>query len=159
MSHYQYIASLIGNLLIALLITACSDNSDSPEAQIRQFIDNTIKHTESRNYSKLSDMVAKDYRDQKGFNQQQLLNTIRAYSLRHKNIYLLSKIESIQLQESNRAFIVVFVAMTGRKIESINSLTSLSARIYRFELQLVHQDKWQLQQANWKKSDIQEMLE
>lgn len=146
-------------LVFSLLLGACSKNTDSPETQIRHYIEKAIQSVENREYSTLPDMIANNYRDQKGLNKQQILNTLKASSLRHKNIYLLSKINSIQLQQENRAFVVIDIAMTGSRINDISSLGNLAARTYRFELQLIKQDDWQLQQAFWRKIEIHEMLE
>lgn len=158
MPHHLLAARKIISLFLCLLLISCSAEDDSPEAQLRQFIDNAVAHAEKREHAELSAMIAADYRDQKGLNKQKILSTLGAYSIRHRNIYMLSKIESIELQSDNRAFLVVYVAMTGNRVNNISSLTGLSARIYRFELQLIKNEHWQLQQAAWKKSDIQKML-
>jgi len=46
------------------------------------------------------------------------------------------------------------VAMAGTVISDVNALSSLSARVYRFELQLVKQEEWLLRYASWAPASI-----
>jgi len=61
----------------------------------------------------------------------------RGYFFTHKNIHLFTQIESIHFLNDKSAFVTVHVAMAGAVITDINALSRLSARIYKFELQLI----------------------
>ena len=90
-----------------------------------------------------------DYRDPKGYNKKQLANLLGAYFFRHKNIYLFTKIDAIELLTENEAVVRLHVAMAGSVIADTDALAGLRARLYQFELQLVKQDNWLLRQALW----------
>lgn len=141
-------------LLTATLLGACSDSSDSPESQIRAFLDAAVEAGESRSIDGISELIHADFIDQQGRNLKQLSLLLRGYFLRHKSIHLFTRIESIEILGENRASVSLYVAMAGTAISDVNALSSLSARLYRFELQLLREDDWLLQHASWAPADI-----
>ena len=143
------IAAVLCLVLAVNFIQACSDNTASPEDEIRRFISTGISAAESHNLEDLGDLMHGDYRDPKGYNKKQLANLLRAYFFRHKNIYLFTKIDAIELLTENEAVVRLQVAMAGSVIADTDALAGLRARLYQFELQLVKQDNWLLRQALW----------
>ncbi len=136
-------------LSLALLVSSCSQDDDSPEAQIRRFIAAGIEAAEDRDSDALREMLHLSYRDARGYDRKQLAGLLRVYFLRHKNIHLFSKIDSIDLVNDGQATVNMHVAMAGSIISDVDALTSLRAQIYRFELELIKQPEWQLQHARW----------
>lgn len=145
-------------IIMSWMLVSCTDASLSPEEEIKNFIELGQQAIENRQHGDLSDMVSHSYKDQQGLNRKQLLGMIRGYFFRHKNIHLLSKIDNIHLQSSNRAFVILYVAMAGKAINDINSLSSIRARVIRIELQLEKEDDWKLQQASWKNGKISDLI-
>ena len=139
--------------LILLLIQACSDDS-SPEDQIRRFIDSGVQAAEARSADDLSEHLHANFIDQQGHNDKQLARLLRAYFFRHKNIHLFSRIDNIEMLSANQASVSLYVAMASSVISDVSALSSLSARIYRFELQLIKQDDWLLRHASWEPASI-----
>jgi hypothetical protein len=134
--------------LILLLVQACSDDG-SAEDQIRHLIDNAVQSAEDRSVDGLGELMHTDFIDQQGNNRQQLGRLLRVYFFRHKNIHLFTRMDSIEMLSANQASVSLHVAMAGTVISDVDALSSLSARIYRFELQLVKQDDWLLRHASW----------
>ena len=143
---------------VIFIVTACSTEKTTREDEIRQFIESAKLAAESRNHSDLSVLMAKSYSDNKGYNKQQLINLLRAYFFQHKNIHLFTRIDEITFQGDNMVFVDMYVAMSGNVISDVNLLSSLRAKIYRFELQLIKQDEWQINQAKWQRSSFKEMM-
>jgi hypothetical protein len=139
-------------------LISCSDETLSPENEIKQFIENGKIAAESRSHNDLAELIDEQYRDQKGWDKKQIKNLARAYFFTHKNIYLFTKIRSIDFQDQNRAFVILHVAMAGSAIDDLSALSSLRARVYEFQLQLIKDDVWLLQQAKWKSANIKDML-
>jgi hypothetical protein len=139
--------------LILLLIQACSDDG-SAEDQIRRFIDSGVQAAEARSVDDLSELLHANFVDQQGHNGKSLARVLRAYFFRHKNIHLFSRIDNIEMLSANQASVSLYVAMAGTVISDVSALSSLSARIYRFELQLVKQDDWLLRHASWEPANI-----
>ena len=136
-------------LTVLLYVAACSDAPDSPEAQIERFIETGVAAAERRSVDDLAELVHADYLDQQGRNRKQLGLLLRAWFFRHKNIHLFTRIDNIEILADNRANVNLHVAMAGTVISDVDALASLSARIYRFELQLVKQQDWLLRHASW----------
>ncbi len=137
-----------------VLIQACSDNAESPEDEIRHFIDAGVSAAENRSVDELGDLMHEKYQDQKGYSKKQLGSLLRAYFLRHKNIHLLTKIDTIELLANNKAAVRMNIAMAGSVISDVDAISALRARIYRFELQLVKQDGWLLRHSVWAPASI-----
>lgn len=150
------IRSLTAVLLLCagVLLHGCSDNGDSAQDQIRAFIEAGVEAAEARRSGDLGDMIHGGYLDQKGYNKKQLGGLLRAYFFRHKNIHLFTKIDEIELLGDNQALVRLHVAMAGSAISDIDAISSLRARLYRFELRLVREDEWRLQHASWQPASI-----
>jgi hypothetical protein len=139
--------------LILVLAQACSDDG-SAEDQIRHLIGNAVQAAEDRSVDGLSELMHADFIDQQGNNRKQLSKLLRVYFFRHKNIHLFTRVDSIEMLSDNQASVSLHVAMAGTVISDVDALSSLSARIYRFELQLVKQDDWLLRHASWEPASI-----
>jgi hypothetical protein len=139
--------------LILVLVQACSDDG-SAEDQIRHLIDNAVQAAEDRSLDGLSELMHTEFIDQQGNNRQQLGRLLRVYFFRHKNIHLFTRVDSIEMLSDNQASVNLHVAMAGTVISDVDALSSLSARIYRFELQLVKQDDWLLRHASWEPASL-----
>ena len=144
-------------LCAAILASACSDDALSPEAEVRAWIDAAAETAERREAGALADMVHSGYLDQQGNNKQQVAGVLRAYFFRNKNIHLFTRIDEIELLGDARAQVRLHVAMAGRAISGVDTLASLRAQIYRFELSLVRQDDWLLQHARWERASLADL--
>ena len=139
--------------VLVLLISACTQQNSSPEDEIRRYIDAGIEAAESRSAGTLADMTDEHYQDQNGLNRAKLKSMLRFYFLRHKNIFLFKKIQEIKFASEQEASVILFVAMAGSAISDASLLTSLRARVYRFELELAKpDDEWLLQSARWQQA-------
>ena len=145
-------------LLVMLgLLQACSNNEMTPEDQIRQYIEAGVAAAEARNSGDLADLIHDSYQDQRGYDRNKLEQLVKIYFLRHKNIYLFTKINKIDLFSPDKALVTMHVAMAGNRISDASVLTSLRARVYKFELSLLRDDSWLLQEARWKPAAIRDM--
>ncbi len=138
------------SVLLTVLLSACNNQTTSPEDEIRQFIASGIEAAEQRRSGVLKDMIRDNYRDQKGFDKNRLVGLIRIYFLRNKSIYLFTKIKDIRITGNQNATVQLYVAMAGKQISDITLLSNYRASIYRFELQLIKpDDEWLLESAEW----------
>ena len=139
------------------LLQACSSSVSSPEDEIRQVIKSGVEAAESRSSDDLADLIHTDYIDQKAFNKTRMIKLVRLYFFKHKNIYLFTKISSIEFHAEDAALVTMHVAMAGSVISDASMLSSLRARIYKFELQLIKQDTWLLREAKWQPASMVDM--
>ena len=152
----KYVQRLIWSLII-ILLSACSNDKLSPEDQIRQYIKTGVEAAEARNSGDLVELVHADYLDAKGYSRNQLEKIAKLYFFRHKNIHLFTRINEIDFLAPDEAQVSMHVAMAGTIIADVSVLSSLRARIYKFELSLVKTDEWLLQQARWEPAAIGDM--
>lgn len=145
---------ILALLLSLALLQSCSNGDDSPEDQVRRFIASAVEAGEARSTGDLVDLAHRDYSDERGNNRKRLEGLLRAYFFRHKNIHLFTRIEHIEVLGDNQATVSMHVAMAGTAIADVDALASLRARVYRFELQLVREDGWQLRHASWAPANI-----
>lgn len=145
-------------LLVSAFLLACSDKKISPEDEIRQYIESVKVAAEERSHSDVADLIDESYADQQDIRKKQLIKMLRAYFFTHKNIHLITQIESIVFQNENKAFVTLHVVMTGNAIKDISALNSLRAQVYRFELLLTKNKNWLLKQAKWQQASIKDLL-
>ena len=72
-------------------------------------------------------------------------------------IFLFTKLKEIELVAENQALVSLYVAMAGSVISDTSVLSSLRAKTYRFDLELIKQDKWLLQRATWQPASVGDM--
>ncbi len=140
---------VIGILVSVFQLYACSDDELSSEDEINRFIESVVTAAENRELSELVDLIHPAYRDHNGYNRKQIGNLLRLSFFKNKNIHLFTRVADIELLADNQALVNLHVAMAGSAIADANALSSLHATVYKFELQLIKQDQWLLQQANW----------
>ncbi|MCP4078503.1 MAG: hypothetical protein GY744_20265 [Gammaproteobacteria bacterium] len=153
---FRVILSVVLSCL-SLFLLSCSDKQRSPEDEIRQYIATGIEAAENRSAGDVTDLVHQNYRGQRNLDRNQLEKLLRVYFFRHKNIFLFTKNLEIDLHSDSDASVSLHVAMAGSAISSVSMLSSLRARIYKFELELVKQDKWLLQSAKWYPAGLSDM--
>ena len=146
-----------GLLCVVVFLQSCSDKELSGEDEIRQFIEKGVEAAENSSSSDLADLIREDYNDEKKLNKQQITKLLRAYFFRHKNIFLLTKIREIEFLTDEEAIVTLHVAMAGSVISDTSMLSSLRARIYKFEFKLVKEDEWLLRHAKWQRASFGDM--
>lgn len=144
-------------LSILTLVVGCFDSALSPEDQVRQFIEAGVQAAEDRSAKDLAELIHIEYKDRRGYGKNQIEKLSKLYFFRHKNIYLLTKINEIDFLSENEAQVSMHVAMAGNVISDTSLLSSLRARIYKFELLLIKDEAWLLQQASWQPASVGDM--
>jgi len=135
--------TILSGVLVCLtfFILSCSDKALSPEDEIRLYIATAVEAAENRSAADVAELVHQNYRGQRNLDRNQLEKLLRLYFFRHKNIFLFTKNVEINMLSDSEATVSLNVAMAGSVISSVSMLSSLRARIYKFELELVKQDK------------------
>ena len=150
----KFIVNLLCLVSLLIFVQACDDSPNSPEDEIRQFIEAGVEAAEERNLDGLALLVDDNYLDAKAYNKKRLGSLLGVYFFRHRNIHLFTRINEIELLNENQASVRLQVAMAGSEITDISALSALRAQIYSFELQLIRQEAWLLQSATWSPASI-----
>jgi len=141
---------------LALLVTACGGDPDSPETEIRAFVASAQAAAEERNARELRSMIAEDYIDVQGHDHKAIERLIRLYIFRNQSINVFTRIQTIEFPEPERALVIVMAALAGRPVTSADELAGLNADLYRFNLELIRRGRedWQVQHAAWERAQL-----
>ena len=140
---------------VLLMFAACSSDQDSVEARVRNLIVQIEQTIESRSAREVVDYLHADYSDPRHINRRAAGSSLFGLLQRHRTIHLFTLIKTVTPgADQASAEAVVYVAMTGVPVESIDALISLKADLYRFELGLVEEGgDWQVIRSRWQRVD------
>jgi hypothetical protein len=138
---------------LVLLVAACADESPGPEAQVRAVIAAMQTSVESGSIRQASELLDAQYRDRRHANKRMAVRSLLGLTQRHRGIHLFALIESVTIApEQNAADAIVYVAMTGVPVESMEALISLKADLYRFDVRLNEIDgAWRIVGSDWRR--------
>ncbi len=154
---FRFVPLLMLLGIYGLIPCACSDD-ETPEQQVRDFIAAGIQAAENRKAGELRDMIDDDYMDVKGNDKKSVSRVALGYFLRNRNIHLFSQINSIHFPKPEQADVQMYVAMTGKPVDSLDRVFSLRAELVRFDLKLVKRDgEWLLNNARWQRVRADEL--
>lgn len=133
-------------VLAALFAAGCQEEADSPEAEIRAWVERGTDYAEAENRRGLVGMIAPSYADARGNNRDDIDDLFRLYFLRADNVTLLTRIEDIAVHGNSAADLVLTVGMAGTNV----GVLGFSADAYRFEMELERDaGDWRLIGARW----------
>jgi hypothetical protein len=125
-------------LAVTMLGLAACGGPETPEGEIRAFVDEAEALAEARDAPALRGLVADDYRDERGRDASEIRNFLHAWLVAHPSVNLLTRIDSIELEGTEQARVQVTVGMLGREARG-ESDWELAADIERLEVLLAHE--------------------
>lgn len=132
---------------------ACGGD-ESPEAQVRAVIAEAERAAEARNASALFELIAPDYRDDRGNGSEEIKRYVRGYLITHQSIHMLTRVEEVELTASDLARVRATVGMLGREAEPESSW-DLAADVYEFDITLAREDgEWRVTRADWRRAGV-----
>ena len=140
---------------LCVLLSACGEQSP-PEQRIRTLIGDLEQAVEAGEKRGLDAFLHASYSDPWHKNRLAAVSTLIKLMLRHRSVHLFTLTETVELDSATegRANAVVYVAMTGVPVESIDALISLKADLYRFDVGLIEEDgDWQILTSRWERVD------
>lgn len=156
---YMRNATLLLLGFATLLFTACSQTDAPLEAQIEQYIASAETAAKERNPLALRALVAENYLDGHGRNQREVVSLAAGYLLRNRNIHTLTRIRHLAFPQPDEAELALLVGLAGEPVDDLETLISLQASIYLFELKLVKtDDNWLLERASWKRASGEDIF-
>ena len=140
------------------LISACSQDTNDPEQQIRNMVSAMETAVEQRSLDNVKVHVDSDYSDEWNGNRRAALRALLFYFQGHQSIHLLTRISNIDLSDDlTSASVVVYVGMAGDPVEKSESLIDLNADLYRFDIQLEAEgNDWLISSARWQRARVED---
>jgi hypothetical protein len=146
-------------LLIGLLLSGCSGQGASPEEQIMALLERAETAVENRSLSDAAELISPAYRDQAGRDRRGLKQLLLGYFLRNQSIHVLKQVRRIDLQEADRARVVLFAGVAGQRPGEATSLQQWRGDLVRLEAELILDDgEWRLVAASWRRASQGDLL-
>ncbi|MEJ2426605.1 MAG: hypothetical protein P8101_19555 [Candidatus Thiodiazotropha sp.] len=141
-----------GLWLLGYLLSGCSQDSETPEARLRATLQAGEVALEQRDLGAVMGVVHPDYRAHDGRDYQQLRGLLLGYLLRHKSIYILSRIEGLEINpETGDAKVRLYAGVAGGTQAPVDSFDHWHGDLLYLELSF-HDDAeggWLLTRSRW----------
>ena len=135
--------------MTALIAAGCGSSKEpanSPEDDIRAWVERGEAAAEARDRDALLELISRNYRDPRGNDRAKIGDTLRVLFFRQNTIALLTSIDDIRFMGDSAALVNVTVGMAGTR----NAGIGLNADAYAFEFELEkHDDDWLLIGSRW----------
>ncbi len=147
-------------ICITVIFSACSKEDNSPEQQIQRFVVAGEEAAEQRDLSSIKKLIADTYSDAGKRNKKDIVRVTAGYFLRHKNIHLFTRIGELTFPVEGKAQVQLFVAMAGSPVTDLETLMSLQADLYRFDMVLLrHDNEWLLTDVAWRQAITEDFFD
>ena len=113
---------------------------------------------EQRNVDDFMDHINESYSDSQSRNRDDIRRIAQLHVLRNKNLHLFRHITSMDFVEDKSAQVVVLVALAGRPIDSVESLSSLKAELMKFHVRFIFDQQWTVVSADWSRAGLNDFL-
>jgi hypothetical protein len=143
------------------LVVACAEPVSEPEQQIRDLLTEIERASRDKDIGALKDTVSASYSDKVGRSQEDLHNLIKLHYFRRRDVFLLTRIETLELPAPGQAKLSVLAAMAGTPLESEESLRDVRADLYRFDLELRDEGagQWRVTSGAWRPARMDDFFE
>jgi hypothetical protein len=144
---------------LALVLSACRSEPDSPEAQIRALIGKAEEAAEKKDLGTLKDMVSEAYEGANAEKKRELMGAVAYHLLRHQSVHLLTQVQRIEFPEPALAEATVYVGMAGRVIEGLDDLARLRADVYRVDFTAAEESArdWKVKRIEWRPAELSDL--
>jgi hypothetical protein len=135
--------------LAVAVVSGCSGRK-TPRQQIQEAIAAAEEAAEEKDLPALAEKLSKSYTGGGDLDRAAILGLLRLQFLRAQAIHLLVRVPAIHVQSEDRAEATVLVGMAATPIAAAQQLASLSADLYKFELDFAREEgAWRVVSARW----------
>jgi hypothetical protein len=139
--HARRLPSLLAG---CLLLASCADEM-SPEDRVRATVTAAEEAAEERDLSKVMELVADSYSDDRGRDKASIRGLMHGYFLLNQSVHLLVSVDSIEFPANDVANAQVTVGMLGNQSQDD---WALAAEVHEFDVRFrLVDDEWRLQGA------------
>jgi hypothetical protein len=132
--------------LTVLALAGCADR-ETPEERVRAVIGAAERAAEEREVGAAMELVARDYRDEYGFDRDGLQRFLRGWFVMNQSIRLLVRVEDVKFPADELAQARVTIGMLGTRGEGGEDW-DLAAEIHELDVELVSEDgEWRVRRA------------
>ena len=146
-------------LLVGLVAMPTCRKRLSVQEQVREVIARAVEGVRERKVKKVVAIVSSQYADKEGRDRQAIADLVRAHILIRPNLYLVTRISSVDCEQPGQCDALVLAAMASVPTETLSDLARSQADLYRFDLSLVDEDgSWRVRSATWAPASVKDLL-
>ena len=147
--------ALLLGIGLALGLAGCSEDPPA-EDRLKQAIAAVVKAVEQGESREAGDLLHPDYRDDRHPDKRSALASLFWYTRQHRNIHLFTLVHDVEIDEgAGEARTTVLVAMAGVPLESVETVISVRADLYRFDVDWrLEVDDWLVSSSRWQRADL-----
>ena len=143
--------ALTGVLL--LIPPSCGEEELSPEARVKAVVALAEEAVEARDLAAVKKLISEAYSDEGGNDRRAALGIVQYHFLRNESLHLLVRVDRVEFPQPGLAKATLVAAMAGEPIPTAESLGSLRADIYRFDVEFAEEDgDFRLTTARWQRA-------
>lgn len=148
-------AKVIYVIGLALLLAGCGADT-SPEDRLKAAIAIFVEALENGEPREAGKVLHPAYQDARHPDRRGAVASLFWYTRQHRDIHLFTLVRDIDIDAtSESARSGVLVAMAGVPIESVETLVSINADLYRFDVDWRHDEgEWRAVSAQWHRADL-----
>ena len=152
------IRSISAILIVSGLLFACG-RGDTPEEQIRQYVEAGEIAAEARDSGDIKQLISEKYADKHGRTRRDSVAIAARYFFSQKNIHIFTRISELSFPEEDKATLYVYVAMSGQNVSDLDTLLNMQADLYRFDIELIREEKeWKMITADWRRAKSEDFF-
>lgn len=152
------LACFIAFLAVCIVLASGCSRKVDDEDLLRGILSAMQQDIENGDLDKFMDHVSGNYLDARSYTRQDIRNLARLHILRNRTRHIFHQVTQMEINQGQHARAVVLVAMTGRPVESADSLRNMRAELMRFRVDFVFDDRWQVVSAEWARARIGDFL-
>jgi hypothetical protein len=145
--------------LAGCLVTPACRKRLSAQDQVREAVAEAVDGVREHKLKRVAAIVSTQYVDKEGHDRQAVVDIVRAHILLHRNLYIFSRISTIDCNEPGLCNATVLAAMAAVPGASPADLVKAQADVYRFTLRFVDEDgAWRVRNASWSRASVKDLL-
>lgn len=159
-SSASRIAAVLASALLLGAALACGDADSSPEDRIRARLGEIERLAEAGDVAGVKEHISESYADAAGNDRRALAAWLTFQRMQHRNLYVWSRIQSLELGDPERAAVVVVAGMAASPISGPADLARMRADVYEIDLELVDEGRggWRVVSASWRPANPTDLL-
>jgi len=139
---------------------ACSGTEVSAEERIRARLAEIERLAEAGDVGGVKEFLSERYADAAGNDRRALAAWLTFQRMQHRNLYVWSRIRSLELVAPEQASVVLVAGMAASPISGPADLARMRADVYEIDLDLVDEggSDWRVVSASWRPTQPTDLL-
>ena len=144
-------------LVFSFWLVACG-KSKSAEELFGETLVSMEQAIENRDIGAFMSHISDRYEDRQSRNKKDIKRIAQLHVLGNRNLHIYSHVTQMSVTDDRYAELIVFVALAGQPIDSVDALKNIRAELMRFRVSFEYDEDWKATAAQWKRAGIGDFL-